>query len=187
MIILFLILFSVAGFSQTATVPDKLVRVGFGMAFQDVYTGDYMTFEASQLYLPIDFRNFRIEPTISRRLTREETPIMETHTERETKLGVGLFLKKNYDKTTIYYGIRMGIGEYKFTYAYSSSSSRYNNFNTIRYWGPAMGGEYYFSPHFSIGGETLLEMENKDKDYNEHPSKMISEEIKLRIILRFLF
>lgn len=61
------------------------------------------------------------------------------------------------DKVDIYYGVRNGL---ICTWDYDrydwNGTERYERSKTDYYFGPAMGGEYFFSKHFSLGGEVQL-------------------------------
>jgi len=99
--------------------------------------------------------------------------------------GDWIFFKKYYQKALIYYGIRAGAGENS-SYYKSDQSGASTRINSLSYWGPTIGGEYYLTGHFSLGGEIFLRYESgKNEKYNGEVTYE-SEETKLRIIMRFM-
>ncbi|MBT3253426.1 MAG: hypothetical protein HN995_14095 [Candidatus Marinimicrobia bacterium] len=175
-----MIILSVIGNAGAIEVTENSFRMGFGMAFPQKDDTSIMTTQEGTLYLPIDLGRFRIEPTFSHKVTKEKFVSMNYSTVRETVLGSGLFLKNGYGETLIYYGLRAGIGKSSNLLNDSSQSI------TFQFWGPAFGGEHYFTHHFSLGGEAMFLYESGKHHHYWRSASFETEEMRIRIIFRFL-
>ena len=113
----------------------------------------------TNIYIPfMPSANFRIEPeggivSISSE-TSGSSPFKASST--SLRLGIGFFYVRPLDSTfSFYVGPRLGIlassTTYKFSFDPESKTSE-----TDFFLGGCIGGEYAFSPHFSLGGEVQL-------------------------------
>ena len=187
MIMLLLISTSIVG--QTQFVSNSPVRIGFGIAFHDLYEWQYLSYEAPSFYLPIDFGKYLIEPSISHERSRKSTIDYREETERVTILGLGVFVKKNYEKSYVYAGSRIGYGTSSYSYQYMESSLHDRSLKeSVSFIAPTIGGQYFFSSHFSLGGEGGVRFDQIfiGNDTNGKISTYKNEKVQMRIILRFI-
>jgi hypothetical protein len=165
-------------FSLTSTIllfpqeEENNVQFGFGIGLSGEYTvynfngyGDWLQLET----LPIDMTNFsviikgsffRVEPSFGYFTTSTDYSNQGFSTESSTsniRLGAVIAFNDNHiESMNLYYGINIGLILSSLSYISSSSSESTNRSKTDFFIGPAVGGEYLFIKHFSLGGEINL-------------------------------
>lgn len=174
---------------------EEKTRVGFGVSIGKetmiIEEGTAFTlFDFPSFYMPILIsRQFRLEPWIG--LYRYSRTVEDRKNSYMLfSLGCGIFSMKDKGKVDIYYGARFGLVHISYSYKYSSND--YNeddeDSKTDFYIGPAIGGEYFFTDHLSLGGEAQLsyafidQLGHNDKDVSE---SLISS--KTLIFVRWYF
>lgn len=113
------------------------------------------------LYVPIDItQSFRIEPSVryvSNEYTYTQSFGEDSSETEQWELGIGIFgLKKVTDAAHIYYGARVAYVDVQSSSVDESSYyvPIYSETDQDGYRiGPAVGFEYLFGQHFSVGGE----------------------------------
>ncbi len=136
-------------------VTPKSIRIGIGTSIGSdlLISGAELVMlpvNLGNLYFPIVFsNNVRLEPEIG---FYRMGSSFDGHDSSNSNLRFGLGLFYNWSKDTLntYFGIRTGL-MYNLRTSDSSDSSR-----TDLYIGPALGTEYLFSKHFSLGVEAQL-------------------------------
>lgn len=160
---IFILLFVLTFFAASILLQgqEKRSRIGIGISMGKEITssnGSVLTlFDFPSIYVPIIISSkFRLEPGIGfYRYSDSGTDWEESTT--ILSLSFGIFVVTRKDKVDIYYGVRNGlicIWDYD-RYDWNGTE-RYERSKTDYYFGPAMGGEYFFSKHFSLGGEVQL-------------------------------
>lgn len=136
------------------------VGIGFGYSSGGSvnFLGGTLEFDdilsPANIYVPITFKKFRIEPEIGF-IRQSSSTLVQDVSITTIHFGTGLFRLKNiYEDTNLYYGIRMGLIR-KYSNA-TIGSNDYSDTVTNYFAGPALGAEYLLGEHFSIGGETQL-------------------------------
>jgi hypothetical protein len=110
---------------------------------------------ANKIVLTITpLKHFRLEPEIGFIITNDKGNDLK---DKSMHYGIGAFGMYQRGKTNIYAGLR---------YIYIKTDDEYNDFSTSlkktsnyksNAFGPAIGAEYFFAKHFSIGGEVGLQ------------------------------
>ncbi len=184
-----LFLFSSASYAQSGF--DK---AGFGSNLDE---GNL------KIYMPIQFKEFIIEPTIKWSSGDENMRRYDRSVEKSDnstyEVGIGAFFKnKVYENTFINYGVRIGYseGESKSRYI-SSSYSGYRKWETNTYFiSPTISFEYFLFPKISIGTNigllyTKTATTYKDSDtsapYESHDDLKRISTYTTEAIVRFYF
>ncbi|MBM2816312.1 MAG: hypothetical protein HW421_3074 [Ignavibacteria bacterium] len=161
------------------------VRIGigasFGMNFVISSDGPAGLLNLSQFYVPINFtKNFRCEPffyyynsnsayqteTGSKKIEKDETGIA---------LGTGIFYCFDANKSTVpYLGLKFGYGSN--SSSSNASSSDFEDSQSIIMLSGVIGGDYFFSPNFSLGAEVNLNYQS----YGEPTEKSGTSEVKFK-------
>lgn len=113
----------------------------------------------ANIYIPImTSANFRIEPEVGIFSLSSETsaPYLSKTSSTSLRLGIGLFyVRPSQGSFDFYVGPRLGMLVSSSTSSYPGNPESKTS-ETDLFVGACVGGEYSFSPHFSIGGETQL-------------------------------
>jgi hypothetical protein len=151
--------------------------------FMDLYTSDsYNSITSNFLLIFNAGQHFRIEPEIgilSINNKDDDNPSIGI------SLGSGFYGMVNKNNVNIYSGIKVNF-----------NTTKYDNYNgdevklSLLKLGPAIGGEYYFSPNFSFGGEiclkyTSIKQSVDDNNTDDEEVSYISTESGL--FVRFFF
>jgi hypothetical protein len=107
--------------------------------------------------LPISLSsNFRIEPEIGYyRYSGSDEDWEESYS--ILSIGCGIFSVTQKGKVDIYYGLRLGLRSTSYSYRYTwDGVDSVDESKTDFYIGPAIGGEYFFTKHLTLGGEIQL-------------------------------
>ena len=147
--------------------------------------------------------NFRIEPEIG--FFRSSSEIEQNgdngsydskSTLKSFHVGVGIFPMVSQEKSKLYYGARLGIirnsssRESSYSYEGYSDSDEDSNKASGFYVAPTIGGEYFLSNHFSLGGEAQLRystFSEEGDDNNNAELSASSTATKALIFIRFYF
>jgi len=134
---------------------EKRSSIGLGVSLgKELYMPGLTMLDFPTFYLPITpSPNFRIEPEIGYYRYSGEFEDYET-TETYLTVGCGIFLISQRGNTNIYYGLRLGfIRVYEYDKWIWNGQDVYEEHRTDYYIGLAIGGEYLFNKHLSLGGE----------------------------------
>ncbi|KPJ66504.1 hypothetical protein AMJ44_08255 [candidate division WOR-1 bacterium DG_54_3] len=162
-----ILLLGVAFFSMSQLVyaqgktPDFGIGVSMGREILMVYDQGIVTLsDYPSFYMPIVISpGLRIEPEIGlwRHSYSREDGTDRKSSYRVLVFGCGILSMTNKGKVHLYYGARFGL-----VHISSYSKDRWNGYSerdrskTDLRVGPAIGGEYFFADHFSLGGEAQL-------------------------------
>jgi len=137
---------------------EERSRIGIGVSIgKEVLAAEGMQltlFDFPTFYLPISLSsNFRFEPEIgyyrysgSGEYGKESNSILS--------IGCGIFFMTRKGKVDIYYGARLGFMSTSYSYRYTwNGLESDSDSKTDFYIGPAIGGEYFFTKHLTLGGE----------------------------------
>lgn len=137
---------------------EKKRRIGFGVSWgkQFFVSGEGLVtyFDFPSFYVPIIISShFRFEPEIGYyRYRRSDEDWKYSYTVLFT--GCGIFYMMGKEKVDIYYGARLGLIHTSYLSEYSwNGQDKDEATKTDFYVGPAIGGEYFFTKHLSLGGE----------------------------------
>ncbi|GAB4375424.1 MAG: hypothetical protein Kow0042_20820 [Calditrichia bacterium] len=187
-----------AGIQAQTGTNDALAKFGFGITLNNMSElFNYLSYNeapAPGFTVPINISpKFRLEPEIgwaNFSARREDGGFRNERSGHTFQLGIGVFPMVKKNKVVIYYGGRVGyisattemedIKPYD-TFKYDESLSGF-------YLAPATGGEYYFSPHLSAGGEIQLKYTSLSGDAkNETKEDLKSSNFFLRgiVVVRF--
>jgi hypothetical protein len=188
-------LFSVSSnsFGQSAEEQISDMKVfGMGMHIEQFKLNDIvMDISAPSnkiIFTITPSNNIRIEPEIGFSFYNDKENKLKDKT---IHLGLGGFGMYQKGKTNIYGGLR---------FEYSKFTNEFNNWETDATEteetngigiGPAIGVEYFFSQHFSIGGEIGIKFMNYNTTNSQYTSEEDSKESLLKtdsgLLLRFYF
>ncbi|OGU13039.1 MAG: hypothetical protein A2X61_03500 [Ignavibacteria bacterium GWB2_35_12] len=153
-----LFILSVSAFSQ----DDSKIGVGvsYGVNLIIGINGPVPLINYSMIYVPINFSGFRLEPFIMYFNSSLSSQVEEVTYQTERKLssftfGSGFFYLLKANKSVVpYLGLRIGYGSNSSTY--KSQYSDTEDSGSLLSVGGILGGEYYFSPNFSLGADVGL-------------------------------
>ena len=134
---------------------EERSRIGIGVSIgKEVLAADGMQltlFDFPSFYLPISLSsNFRFEPEIGYyRYSGSGEDWKQSYS--ILSIGCGIFLMTRKGNVDIYYGARLGLISTLSSYEYTWSDGEESK--TDFYVGPAIGGEYFFTKHLTLGGE----------------------------------
>jgi len=181
--------------AQEEKKDDKKSKIGIGVIFHNLWQDLFYDGYIPTIFIPIDANDkLRIEPEFSYFRDKDKSDDTEWTTTR-IRIGIGIFGKMNKPKTIIYYGLRLGYthSTYKYEHSYYPYGTDSHEEKSKRFFfGPAVGGEYFFNSHFSLGCEvgfryiSLESEENVDALYNYDDESKIAG-TKANIFLRFYF
>ncbi|MBI5324958.1 MAG: hypothetical protein HZB41_06765 [Ignavibacteriae bacterium] len=164
--ILFVCLFALLFITTSAFSQDEN-KIGVGASYGMnlvLSDGAVPMINMSMIYVPINMSGFRIEPflmlfTSSRSYQFEGQSNKSESSYTGLTIGSGFFyLMKSNKSTTPYLGLRVGYG--------SNSSKTPGQFSItessqgLLFLGGVLGGEYYFSPNFSLGADVGISYYN---------------------------
>jgi hypothetical protein len=106
-------------------------------------------------------QGFRLEPELgffNGKSTEEELQDTEEYTTTQYRIGIGIFPQSSMKSSVLYYGARVGYlvlnRKQEFTDPTGSITQELKGSGIFI--APAIGGEYYFSNSFCIGGEAQI-------------------------------
>jgi hypothetical protein len=144
--------------AQEKVGMDRM-RIGFGAALgKEIFPQEEMPLtllDFPSFYIPIIVApSFRIEPHFGIvKYSGSDTDWEESYTVMD--FGVGLFFLRWYGMVDLYFGARIGMMRYSYSeeYTWDTTTETYDGSRSDLYLAPAFGGEYFFTPHLSLGGE----------------------------------
>ena len=212
---LFILGFSSALYSQESSADKQTIKVGIGIssAFSSISLYQYpsLNYDQPQLNtavsIPMIFSSvYKLEPYVSYTSVKSDTKNDNpnyTNYDYDFKghyisVGMGIFYVKEIEKTKLHFGAR---GGYLSTYTESKMTSlSYNSYHEDKGSGflitPIVGGEYFFTDYFSLGGEVHFEwshlnIDQIDKYDNNNVEYYTSTSNRLNtlgiIVVRFYF
>jgi hypothetical protein len=120
----------------------KSLQRNFGIGVSLFNLSEYLNESSfgNSIYLTINTKsNFRLEPTFGFIFSKSQSKYV---------MGLGAFKFKDFSNLRMLTGIRLGFSD--------------GNVFTIA---PSLGGEYYFSDHFSVGSEVQLRVTIENGDF----------------------
>lgn len=148
------------------------VQFGFGVSLSSELTvyNFYGGYEESQIEtLPINMANFsmiikgsffRFEPSLGYfTMSSDYSNAGYTYEKSNSNIRLGAVVAFNNDpieSMNFYYGVDFGFIFSSYSYTSSISTESTDESKTDFFIGPAVGGEYMFNKHFSLGGEINL-------------------------------
>jgi hypothetical protein len=191
---LFIVLLTIFFASNFAVAQEKVgmdrMRFGFGVALgKEILPAEgypICMLDFPSFYVPIIFTpNIRIEPSFGLvKYSASNTDWSDSYTLMD--IGFGIFLLKWYGPVNLYFGGRVGMFKtsYKSEYTdWEGNEQTDEGKQTNMYFGPAIGGEYFFTSNLSLGGEIQFiyvkmgtwdygdENGGEDDDYSESMMK----------------
>jgi hypothetical protein len=169
--------------------PTEMKVFGMGLHFEQVYYYyNYSAIPAGNILFTITpMKNFRIEPEIGFSLYKDKDDDL---TDQGLYYGAGIFGMYQKGKVNFYGGLRFKFANMKneylsYTYPDVKEEIKYNVFSI----GPAIGAEFLFGKHFSLGGEIgLIHSSGKSEDSaDSEESKYSTFNTETGVLLRFYF
>ena len=180
------------GISNSGYSIENKTRIGFGTTIENlfvrhnepqVYQLNYAT-PMSTFRLPIFIKSkFKIEPELAIWSYKTDSKYSES-TYLTFRYGCGIYLTKNFIKTSIYLGPRFAVNHAIFTNNNKNNPNIDYSKNDVAF-GLSVGGEYFLSEHFSLGSEIQLNYWHLGKDDNRADSSASSLKNEALIIFRF--
>ncbi|MGD0709755.1 MAG: hypothetical protein ABR968_01095 [Bacteroidales bacterium] len=144
-------------------------KIGFGISLLNI--NDFETYSSEEGYvpystsisIPMTFRNhFRMEPELgfSRVIGKNN------NFNNYISMGLGLYFLHSKRELTLLYGVKLGA-----------------DINNI-YEALAIGGEYFFSPRFSLGGMFMLKLTQTEKILPNNTALSTNSSILLRFYFK---
>lgn len=176
--------------AQTAEEGLKLRPFGLGLHVEqfrliDLYTSDNLVSTTNNILFVFNAgQHFRIEPEIGIISYRNED---YDNPSTGISVGSGLFGMFNKKDVNFYLGLRVNYSRAKI-YDYDGDKYIYT---TIKV-GPTIGAEYYFSPHFSFGGEigfkyAALNMDVDEDSQSREDNSATHYNTETGLFVRFFF
>lgn len=133
---------------------EKRSSLGLGVSLgKELYMPGLTMLDFPTFYLPITLSNFRIEPEMGYYRYSGKFESWESK-ESYLTIGCGIFFISQRGNANIYYGVRLGfIRVYEYEKWIWNGQDVDEDHRTDYYYGPAIGGEYFFNKHLSLGGE----------------------------------
>jgi len=192
--VIIILLFAVMILSNSAIAQDKAYRA-FGIGVNVLDIEGIISGAGSTVYLPINLGpGFRLEPLLGFNINSEKYDNDSESSSNDVKLGLGIFPTMRKGNAVIYIGGRLGIAfgssEYKNPNGDVTSDQSEFSFGLS----PVIGGEYYFNPHLSLGGEmgimfrstTMTDKAISDFDEDEEDTE-INIGTQGMVLIRFYF
>ena len=172
-LVIIVMIFQTFIFAQSEVVEksklDSNVQFGIGVLFTNLWQDWLYDGHIPTIFVPININNkIKIEPELSFYKTKDDDDY-DKRVQTIMRMGVGIFGIINYEKAHMYYGMRAGylVSTIKLKYkdpGYYDEDKETTSKRIL--FGPAVGGEYFFISHFSVGGEVGFRMtaytENED-------------------------
>lgn len=152
-----------------AQTEDSNVQVGFGVSLSKELSMFIQSEQLEIMTLPVDLanftviikgKNFRFEPSLGFFTTSSDYSNAGYNSESSTsntRLGAVLaYNNSSIVSMNFYYGVDFGVILTNYSHSSSTSTESTDESKTDFFIGPAVGGEYMFNKHFSLGGEINL-------------------------------
>ena len=183
-------------FGQNEEEIPKIKIFGVGMHIEqfntvDIWMVGITTVPVNKIVFTISpIKNFRLEPEIGFSSFNDRTTDLSY---KSLNIGIGGFGMYQLGKTNFYGGLRFEYADMTNEYVQSSSGNGVvvGTEKTIRLEiGPALGAEYFFGSHFSLGGEIGLRHMNiktNGEQYSGSTNEKKYFTSNMGILLRFYF
>ncbi len=185
-LLLFVLASKTCGQPNDQNLEMKTFGVGLHMQQFKISEMDILMMPANKILFTFNRFNgsLRIEPEIGFAHLKHKYSDDYSLSMTGILLGVGVFDMNQRERTNIYWGVRFNYGRFK-----ESSNAEWfesETYSSLSF-GPALGVEYYFSNHFSIGGEIsiLFSTLKEDEDDDFLDNQIINTNTGL--VLRFYF
>lgn len=122
--------------------------------------------------VPITFSDVRLEPQFGY-IRRSQSEASQSQTVSALTFGTGAFYQVNAGDTMLLAGGRIGVTREVQTFA-SASTPEEHRASVNLFLGPAVGGEYYVSEHFSVGAEAHFYYVNLGQPEDAPPERSAS-------------
>lgn len=167
--------------AQQPAAPPRAGSVGFGVILNPAVL---LAFDEEDFLSLPGFNNFMVPLRVGERLTIEpEFGIFRysasssgsggsySSTFSNLRLGVGILASlKARGALQPYAGPRLGIARNSSRSSYSGSTTEYTTKRSDWYASGVLGAQYFFSPHFSLGGEVQVTRTSLGQEETEPPS-----------------
>ncbi len=172
-IVILAILFSNSKiYGQSSENESELKTFGLGLYVEQFKFNDFAmdirTAPANKIIFTITpTNNFRLEPEIGFNFHNDKDRELK---DKSIHFGIGGFAMFQRGKTNIYGGLRFEYANISYEYIHWNSGDKQTEKTNRLAIGPAIGAEFFFGHHFSIGGEIGLKYMNlnaKDSQYND--------------------
>jgi hypothetical protein len=169
---LLMLFFSISA-AQDSTISKTSVKWGLGVTTTLFTLNSYQSYvpqyQNTAISIPIFLSGqFKIEPYIAYVHYNNEEEVYEINY-HSLIIATGILYSQDFVDTRLHFGVNIGYinnnFKYKDTYDYSPYSSEDNGNGFLI--APTIGGEYFFSGHFSLGSEIRLEFSKIDSDNND--------------------
>ena len=192
--LILVVIFTVLVFLNPVVAQDKEYRA-FGIGVNVLELSGIMYGNGATIYLPINLGPaFRLEPLLGFSSTSYDYEGDADDSETNTVLGLGIYPTIRRGSAVIYIGGRIVMG-------FGSEEDKDNNGDVYAEYsdfsfgiGPILGGEYYFNPHISLGGEmsimfasTTNKTDYKDQFRSDEEDKFTRIATNSMIFIRFYF
>ena len=156
LVILFVMLLLVM-FSNPANAQDKEYRA-FGLGVNLLDLSGLLSGNGASIYAPINLGPaFRIEPFLGFGTTSYDYKDSEADDSHSGfQFGTGVYPTIRRGNAVIYIGGRIGVYLSSDEYKNSQGDVDEEDSDFTFTIGPIVGGEYYFNPHISLGGEASI-------------------------------
>lgn len=197
--------------AQDNIVPRKL-GIGLNLTqlrLSDLYSYNLYSAPANSVMIEVSpLKSLRVTPSIGyfSRSVEIMGPDSQRYDEKQGLFaaGLGLFYMFQKQDVNFYTGMRFEMARiqevfYDFDYVFNPNppyddyyvAIEKESINTRTSYNPTLGAEYFFSPHFSIGGEFQLRISTFEKTKQAFPSPADGEKMSIStdagIQLRFYF
>ncbi|MBN1409053.1 MAG: outer membrane beta-barrel protein [Calditrichaceae bacterium] len=189
--LILVLVFAVMVFFNPVTAQEKEYRA-FGIGINVLDLTGLNAGSGSTIYFPINVaRGFRLEPLLG--FNTEATDYDDENNESSYSdflIGLGIFPTIRKGSAVIYvggrFGIKFGSGEYT---SPGDVTTEYSDFSFGI--GPVLGGEYYFNPHLSLGGEMAImyssTVDKTDYEFGDEEDTRVNIETQGLVFVRFYF
>ena len=173
-----------------AQANEKLIKlqpIGFGLHIEQFKWSDMEmgVVPANKIVVTVNTsQNFRIEPEIGYNSMKDKNSDLS---DKSIHLGCSLFLMGQRNNTNIYGGLKFGNTTHKDETEDWQGEKKDKTLKIFSI-GPAIGCEYLFGAHFSLGGDISLKYtscKEQDTDPEDEGQHYLSTDTGL--ILRFYF
>ena len=173
-------------------LKTKMKTFGLGLHVEqfkmgDVYT-DFAMSPANKVIFTINATNYlRIEPEVGFNFYNDKDNDLK---DQSLHTGIGVFYMFQPGKINIYTGVRFELAQIKEEYQSWQTDEKYTDKSVRTTFAPAIGAEYFFGKHFSIGGEVALKYSNLKTKYgnpDNEDRKRTYFSTDTGVLLRFYF
>jgi opacity protein-like surface antigen len=193
MLLLLVLVFSISMLKSYGQEESEAMKIfGLGIHVEqfkmgDVYN-DFAMAPANKVLFTINATNYlRIEPEIGFNFYNDKDNDLK---DRSFHGGIGVFYMFQPGKVNIYTGARLELARINDEYKDWQTDEKRTDKSTRTTFAPAIGAEYFFGKHFSLGGEIALKystLNTKYDDPNDEDRKRTYFSTDTGVLLRFYF